>query len=167
MNIVLKVSSSNENYSGGCDFALIELTPEIAALALRRIQAVRDQKKLDADIDETYYWSFFVECFFSPWTNLASAERDVEAASLAVADLLEMLRIDVTEIAIVPETFDVPPSQVAAVECEQMIVREGSIAFIAIPKHASFYVHTVEIPAAILEAAAAEGPTSGTTTVLA
>ena len=89
MNIVLMVSSSNENSHGGCDFALVELTAEIAALALRRIQTLREQKKLDADIDETYYWSHFVECFFSPWTNLASAEKDVEAASLAVADLLE------------------------------------------------------------------------------
>ena len=94
MNIVLKVSSSNENSNGGCDFALVELTAEIAALALRRIQTLREQKKLDADIDETYYWSHFVECFFSPWTNLASAEKDVEAASLAVADLLEQLRIE-------------------------------------------------------------------------
>jgi hypothetical protein len=41
-----------------------------------------------------------------------------------------------------------------AVECEQMIVREGSIAFMAIPKHASYYVQTVEIPLAVLEAAA-------------
>lgn len=164
MNIVLKVSSSNENSTGGCDFALVELTTEIAALALRRIQTLREQKKLDADIDQTYYWSHFVECFFSPWTNLASAERDVEAASLAVADMLEGLRIEVTEIAIVPETFEVPPSQVAAVECEHMIVREDSIAFIAIPKHASFYVQTREITIPILEAAASEGPTPGTPT---
>src|ERR1017187_10923356 len=111
MNIVLTVSSSNENSTGDCDFALVELTTEIAALALRRIQTLREQKKLDADIDQTYYWSHFVECFFSPWTNLASAERDVEAASLAVADMLEGLRIEVTEIAIVPESFEVPPSQ--------------------------------------------------------
>ncbi len=43
--------------------------------------------------------------------------------------------------------------KIAAVECEQMIVREDSIAFMAIPKHASFYVQTVEIPLAMLEAA--------------
>jgi len=81
MNLVLKVSSSNENYNGGCDFAFVELTAEIAAIALRRIQTLKEQKKLDADIDETYYWSHFVECFFSPWANLAGADRDVEAAS--------------------------------------------------------------------------------------
>jgi len=167
VNIVLKVSSSNEHYSGGCDYALFELTPEIAVLALQRIQTLREQKKLDADIDETYYWSFLVECFFSPFAGLASAEKEVGTAGLAIADLLEKLRIDITEIAIVPETFDVPPSLIATVECEEMVLRQNSIAFSAIPKHASFYVQTVEIPLAMLEAAAAECPASGTPAPLA
>ncbi len=42
-----------------------------------------------------------------------------------------------------------------AVECEQMIVRSASVAFMAIPKHASFYVETAEIPLAVLKAVAA------------
>ena len=166
MNIVLKVSSSNENYNGGCDFAFVELTAEIARIALRRIQTLKEQKKMDADIDETYYWSHFVECFFSPWANLASAEQGVEAAGLAVADLLETLRIEDTELAFVPATFEIPPSQVAAVECEQMIVREDSIAVSAIPKHTSCYIQTTEITIPILAAAASEGPTSGTPTLV-
>ena len=163
MNLILKVSSTNENYNAGCDYAFVELTAELAAIALRRIQTLQEQKKLDSNIDESYYWSHFVECFFSPWAAPGGAEGDVQAASLAVADLLEMLRIEVTEIAMVPETFKVPPSQVTAVECEQMIIREDSIAFSAIPKHASFYVQTTEITIPIL-AAASEGPTAGTPT---
>jgi hypothetical protein len=39
-------------------------------------------------------------------------------------------------------------------ECEKMLVREDSIAFTAIPKHASFHVQTLEIPFAMLESAA-------------
>jgi hypothetical protein len=34
-----------------------------------------------------------------------------------------------------------------------MIVREAAIAFSAIPKHTSFYIHTAEISLAVLEAA--------------
>jgi hypothetical protein len=34
-----------------------------------------------------------------------------------------------------------------------MVVREDSTAFMAIPKHPSFYVQTVEVPLAKLEAA--------------
>jgi hypothetical protein len=66
---------------------------------------------------------------------------------------LRLLPIEEKEIVCVPETFLVPPSQIAAVECAQMIVRKDSIVFMAIPKHASFYVQTVEIPLAMLEAA--------------
>ena len=51
-------------------------------------------------------------------------------------------------------------SQIAAAECEKMIVREGSIAFMANPKHASYYVQTVEIPLAMLEAAATGASTA-------
>jgi hypothetical protein len=36
-----------------------------------------------------------------------------------------------------------------------MVVRRDSIAFMATPKHASFYVQTAEIPFATLEAVAA------------
>lgn len=50
------------------------------------------------------------------------------------------------------DSFQVPTCQIAAVECQQMIVRQAAIAFSAIPKHASFYVHTGEIPVATLEA---------------
>ena len=156
MKVVLKVSSSNENCDGGCEFAVLELTPELAALALRRIAALREQKTLDPDIDEMYYWAYFAE-YFSPWRTLAGAEKEVEAASLAVADMLEELRIEEKEVVTVPESFQVPPTQTATVECEQMIVREDSIAFMAIPKHASFYVRTVDIPLPMLEAAAAAG----------
>ena len=45
-------------------------------------------------------------------------------------------------------------------ECEQMIVYQNSIAFTAIPKHASFYVQTAEIPLAMLEAAATSASTT-------
>ena len=154
MRIVLKVSSNNEHYDGGCALALVDLTPELAALALGRIAVLREQKGLDPDIVEAYYWAYFAE-YFSPWEGLGSSGKEVEGASGALADTLEELQIEEKEIVCVPESFQVSPSQIAAVECEQMIVREDSIVFMAIPKHTSFYVQTVEIPLALLEAAAA------------
>ena len=50
MRIALKVSSTNEYCDGGCEFALVDLTPELATLALRRIATLREQKSLDPDI---------------------------------------------------------------------------------------------------------------------
>jgi hypothetical protein len=77
MKVVLRVSSSNEHCDGGCEFALVDLTPQLGATALRRIAVLREQKSLDPDVDETYYWAYVVE-YFSPWVSLVSTEEEVE-----------------------------------------------------------------------------------------
>jgi hypothetical protein len=154
MRIVLKVSSSNEHCNGGCEFALLDLTPELARLALGRIATLREQKSLDPDIDEVYYWAYFAE-YFSPWKDPASTGEGAEGTKVTLEVMLDELPIEEKEIVCVPETFQVSPHQLAAVECERMIVHVDSIAFMAIPKHASFYAQTVELPLAMLEAAAA------------
>jgi hypothetical protein len=154
MRIVLKVSSSNEYCNGGCEFALLDLTPELTRLALGRIATLGEQKNRDPDIDEVYYWAYFAE-YFSPWKDLASPGEEVEGTTVALEGMLDELSIEEKEIVCVPETFKVPPHQIARVECEQMVARLDSIVFMAIPKHASFYVQTVEIPLAMLEAASA------------
>jgi hypothetical protein len=156
LRIALKVTSSNEYCNGGCEFALLDLTPEVASLALRRIATLREQKNLDPDIDETYFWAYFVDCYFDPWAESPSDEKEVESAGSAVGDVLDELDIEDNEVVRVPESFQVPPSQCAVVESEQMIVRADSVSFTAIPRYASVRVQTAEIPNTMLEAAAAE-----------
>ncbi len=160
MRILLKVTSSNEYCDGGCDFALVDLSPELAALALQRIAALRDQKTFDPNIVETYYWAYFAACYFSPYAGLAIDDMEAEGASIPLGDQLHELQIEDKEIVCAPASFQVPPGQVAAVECEKMLVRVDSIAFTAIPKHASFHVQTVEVPLTMLEAALAISPST-------
>jgi hypothetical protein len=160
MRIVLKVTSSNEYCDGRCEFALVDLTPELAALALQRIAALRDQKTVDPNIVETCYWAYFAACYFSPYAGLAIDDQEVEGTCSALGDLLGNLQIEEREVVHVPEIFQVSSSQIAAVECEKMLVHEDSIAFTAIPKHASFRVHTTEIPLPMLEAALAISPST-------
>jgi len=114
MRIVLKVSSNNEYCDGGCEFALLDLTPELAALALGRIATLREQKSLDPDIIETFYWAYFAE-YFSPWADLASSAEEVEGTSATLEGTLDELPIEEKEIVCVPETFQVSPRHVAAV----------------------------------------------------
>ena len=154
MRIALKVTSSNEYCNGGCEFALLDLTPEVAALALRRIRALREQKNLDPDIDETYFWAYFVECYFDPWAESPANEKDLEITNSAVGDILDELDIEENEVVRVPESFQVPPGLCSVVESEQMIVRVDSISFTAIPRYASLRIQTGEIPITMLEAAA-------------
>ena len=156
MRIALKVTSSNEYCNGGCEFALLDLTPEVASLALRRIATLRGQKNLDPDIDETYFWAYFVDCYFDPWAESPEDDKKVESTGSAVGDMIAELEIEDNEVVRVPESFQVPPSQCTVVESEQMIVRADSISFTAIPRYASLRVQTAEIPITMLEAAAAE-----------
>ena len=161
MRIAFMATSSNEYGNGGCDFALVDLTPELAALALRGITVLREQKALDPNIEETCYWAYFVDCYFDPWAESSSDQKEVEGASVAVGDILAEVQIRENEVVWIPESFLVPASRSAAAECEQ--ISEGSIPFTAIPRHARFHVHTAEIPLATLEAAAAPSasPTCG------
>ena len=50
MKVILRVSSNNEHCDGGCELALVDLTPQLAGMALRRIAVLREQKSLDPDI---------------------------------------------------------------------------------------------------------------------
>ena len=155
MRIALKVTSSNEYCNGGCEFALLDLTPEVASLALRRIATLREQKNLDPDIDETYFWAYFVDCYFDPWAESPEDDKKVESTGSAVGDMIAELEIEDNEVVRVPESFQVPPRQCAVVESEQMVVHVDSISFTAIPRYASLRVQTAEIPITMLEAAAA------------
>src|SRR5215471_2184657 len=98
MRIVLKVSSSNQDWDGGCAFAIVELNEVLATLAQRRIAALREQKNIDPDIDEVYYWASCVECYFSPWTDLASIDQRVEGTSVALTEMLDELKVGEREV---------------------------------------------------------------------
>lgn len=150
MQVVLKVWSNNPDHNGGCDFALVEITPEFAKLALRRIEVLREQKGLDHALDEIYYWDSAAD-FFSPWLNPAGGTPDGETACLKLEEELDRLQIDNNEVVTASSDFSVPQSQIARVECVEMAVRESGIAFTAIPKYTDFHVTTAEIPSEVLE----------------
>ena len=150
MRVILKVWSSNPDNNGGCDFAVIEITPEFARLALRRIAVLREQKGLDHAVDETYYWDSAAD-FFSSWLHPAGGTPESEAACLKLEEELNLLQIDKNEVATASGDFSVPQGQIARVECAEMVVRESGIAFTAIPKHTDFHVTTAEVPIEVLE----------------
>jgi hypothetical protein len=114
MRVALRVSSSYEHSDGGCEFALVEVTPGLAALALRRIAALRAQKSEDPEIDETYYWTSCVECYFSPWIAQEDAGAEVEPACLRVAERLCEGQGDDNGVVEVSDNFQVARCQIAA-----------------------------------------------------
>jgi len=146
MRLISMVTAADDAF--GCDYALVELTPDLGRLALRRIAMLRDQKRTDADLCETYFWDYHAE-YFSPW--IAEAKECDES----LAEMLDGLPTVAEDWMEAPAEFSIPDSLRARMECCQIIVRESGIAFVAIPKHTSSYVTTAEIPLMLLEAATA------------
>jgi hypothetical protein len=150
VRVVLKVWSTNPDYSAGCDYAVVEISGEFAKIMLRRINVLREQKALDPSIYETYYWDSSAQ-YFSPWVNRASQPHEVQAAYFELEETLEELQVDTYEAVTAPGDFHVLDSQIATVECAQMIVREEGVAFTAIPKHTDIFLTTAEISKQVLE----------------
>ena len=47
MRVLLKVWSSNPDYNGGCSYAAVEMSDQLAKLTLRRIDILNEQTVLD------------------------------------------------------------------------------------------------------------------------
>ena len=151
MRVILKVWSSSPHWNGGCDYAIVDLAPELASVALRRIGTLREQQATDPQLDESYFWDSHA-AYFSPWVGNERAPDSGDEPN--VARTIEELQVDEREIVQAPEDFEVEEDQFARVECEQMIVRSGGIAFVAVPKHGDFHVSTAAISLEWLERAA-------------
>ena len=150
MQVVLKVWSSHPDYCAGCEYATVEVSPEFAKLALRRINVLREQKGRDPSLNETYYWDSSAQ-YFSPWVDRTSESDEGQGLVVGLEETLEELEIDTLEIVAAPAEFCVLESQFANVECAQMIVREDGIGFTAIAKHSDMYLTTAEIAKQVLE----------------
>ncbi len=151
MKMVMNVSSRNENDDGGCVLACIDLTPQLAELALRRVETLAELLARDRDADEIYYWNYDA-VFFDPFLGPGGGPEG--ASTAANEQLLDRLEKAANDFVEVDGAFHILTGQIAAIECGQMIVRKEGVAFVAIPKHASFYVETAEVPAEVLRRAA-------------
>lgn len=152
MQVLLKVWSSNPDYSGGCDYAAVEMSKELAQLMVRRIDIQSEQSAVDPPLYETYYWDSSAE-YFGPWATHPVESGEQAELDAGLAQMLEKLEVDTKEIVIAPPDFRVPGSQLVAVECAQMIAREGVIAFTALLRRTDIYLTTADIPKEIIESA--------------
>lgn len=92
MPVILKVWSSNPFNNGGCDFAIVELTQELANVALRRITMLCDQKSLDSCLYETYYWGSEAE-YFNAWPDQGGTSEDTNTACMNLRSASKSFRL--------------------------------------------------------------------------
>ncbi len=106
MKLVLRVSSSNQYCDGGCEFAVVDLTRELASVALRRIQALTEHKKNDESVYETYYWAYYAN-YFSTRTDVSGVPQKIKIAMQAAAEIVEALEVEEKEVVAAPDDFHV------------------------------------------------------------
>lgn len=152
MRVILKVWSSNHDYSGGADYAAVEMTEELAKLTLRRMNSLGEQKALDAAVYETNYWDSSAE-YFSPRAVRQIEPDDIVQSNSGLEEILDRLEVDIKETVKAPLDFQVPAGHIVAVECAQMTMRDGGIVFTALLRHSDIYLTTAEVPREIIEAA--------------
>jgi hypothetical protein len=155
--IVLNTHSTNPEFNGDCDYAVVQLTPEVVAQVRRRVELARKAGQEDNDLCELYFWDGAADFYDN---GLLEACQDAVAADKgdqAAQDWLTGLEQD--GHALVPPAADLSACQPQRTECDQMVLgcsplsREPhyEIAWTASPKHSDVYVTTSDLPLAALE----------------
>jgi hypothetical protein len=158
--LVLSTHSSDENFNGDCDYALVRLTPELVAQVHRRVELARQGRQQDDELYELYFWdgaAEFHDCGLVDACQEAVAAARGADGNQAAQDWLTRLEQD--GHALVPPAANLAACQPQRTECAQMIVRaspssddpEYEIAWTAIPKHSDVHVTTSDLPLAALE----------------
>ncbi len=142
MKLLLNVYRSNEN-ADGFDCAILDLTPQLAAEILLRMNLFAELRKRDKDLAEMGYH----DC--SP----SFLSGDVEQ----LAEILDYGE-DYKEADI--EGTPVQDFEVERTECDRMVIHSGEVYWEAIPKHGDWRVETRPIQEDLIRKviAAAEVP---------
>lgn len=161
MRILFETHSTDPDFNGDCDYAVVDMTPALVEQIHRRVELARQVGRQDYDLWELYFWGGTAEFYDSTLLDackeaIAAAARGTDADQ-AVGDWLADL--DHNGHAVLPEGVDLTAHTVQRTECDQLIVRcspsshdpRFEIAWTASPKHSDVYVTTRDLPLAALE----------------
>jgi hypothetical protein len=122
--IVLNTHSSDPEFDGDCDYAVVRLTPELLAQVRRRVELARQAGHQDDDLYELYFWGGTAEFYDC---DLLEACQDAVAAGRgtdgdkAAQDWLGGL--DENGHALVPPAADLAACQPQRTECDHYVVK--------------------------------------------
>ncbi len=113
---LMRAHSSNPDYSGDCDYAVIDVTPDLAARMAARHDALVAAKAADPDLYETTYWHY--ACKFFRYSDAADE-------ALGREDFVPF-----------PDGLSVPEEDFQRTDCDRMVVAEGGVRWECYVKHA-------------------------------
>ena len=161
MKIILQTHSSDSEYNGDCDYAVVDLTPIVVQQIRQRAELARQARQRDDDLYELSFWGSPAEFYDSGLLDacdkaLAAAAEESDADH-AVRDWLADL--EQNGHALLPAAVDLDTHEAPRVECGQVILRchrfpEGlslEVAWTAIPKHSDVGVTSASLPLAAME----------------
>jgi hypothetical protein len=150
MKILLDTQSTDPDFNGDCDYAVVDMTPALAQQIHHRVELARQAGRQDDDLCELYFWGGTAEFYDS---SLFDACQDAVAASADGSDADQAVRnwladLDHNGHAVLPEGVDLTAYTAQRTECDQFIVRCSpsshnptfEIAWTAIPKHSDVYI---------------------------
>ena len=158
--IILETHSTDPEFNGDCDYAVVQLTPELQEQIHRRVELARQAGKQDDDCFELYFWNgaatFYSNDLIEACQEAVAAARGRDGDQAAQDWLTEL---EENGHALMPATVDLAACQPQRTELDQMIVRRGSlsddtqyeVAWISTPKHSDAYVNTSDVPLTVLE----------------
>jgi hypothetical protein len=157
MKVVLPCWSSHDD-TCGCDYALVDLTPDLARLVLDRVRVFRKLSASDAGLCDLRWWNCDA-VFFSPWGSGDDPDgaQPGEVETQRVEQYLSGLDGG-REVLEVSDDLALDEEMIARTECDRMVVCDDGVSFSCIPKHTDVRISTGTIPVEMLErVASADG----------
>ena len=130
MRIILKSSSTNPEYNGDCDYAVVELTPVLVKQLRRRADLAREVGQQDNDLYEMRFWGgtadfYDQELIEACQEAIAAAAQDTDG-NQAACDWLRGLEED--GHALLPPTVDLGAHEIQRTECDQVAIQTSPLS---------------------------------------
>lgn len=161
MKVLFDTRSSNPDFNGDCDYAVVDMTPALVQQIHRRVELARKFGRHDDDLYELYFLGGAVEFYDD---GLIEACQEAIAAAAPGADAERAVQDWLADLeqnghSILPEGVDLTVHAAQRTECDQFILRcrpysqtpEFEVAWTTIPKHSDVYVTTRDLPLKALE----------------
>jgi hypothetical protein len=163
VKIILDTDSTNPEYNGGCDCAVVDLSPAVLSTIRNRVRLAQQLRLHDDDLYELYFWGCFAD-FYN--RGLKDACEEAIAAAAEKAGLDETTAVgnwiadfDANGHALLPKGVNLAKHDAEPTECDQLIIRvcpskppRIEVAWLASPRHSDVYVTTRDLPLTGMEA---------------
>jgi hypothetical protein len=148
MKVVLNTWSTSEDYNADCDYALVDLTSNLAARILTRMNLIDRLRKDDMALHEVSFWDATAEFFATP---------DEES-------LAEYLPEDGDSFTVLPEGIEIPVDSFQRTDCDRLNIdvcgSDLEVSWRSYPRHVTLQITTTSVPRSFLEKVAGRMPSA-------